>query len=82
MDKRKYPPDPSIETIERLINKRDELQAKVTTLEKLLRRCNEIMPACPCCKGNLRTWHKIDENQTIRIGHADGCELAKKLGSD
>jgi len=42
MDKRKYPPDPSIETIERLINKRDELQAKVTTLEKLLRRLYDI----------------------------------------
>ena len=42
MGKRKYPPDPAIETIERLIKKRDELQAKVTSLEKLLRRLHDI----------------------------------------
>ena len=49
---------------------------------ELLRRCNNIMPTCPECKGNLRTWSKIDENKTIRVGHADDCELAKELGDE
>ena len=48
---------------------------------ELLRECNNIMPTCPKCKGNLRTWSKIDENKTIRVGHADDCEIAEELGN-
>ena len=58
------------------------LGRKATRQSKLLRECNNIMPTCPKCKGNLRTWEKIDENKTIRIGHADNCELAKELGNE
>ena len=59
-----------------------QAEALAASRLELLRECNNIMPACPKCKGNLRTWEKIDENKTIRIGHADNCELAKELGDD
>ncbi len=50
-------------------------------LRELLRQCNVIMPTCPFCKGNLRTWHRIAYNESIRIGHTDGCELAMELAT-
>lgn len=56
-------------------------EAAASRLE-LLRECNNIMPTCPKCKGNLKTWSKIDENKTIRVGHNDGCKLAEELGDD
>ncbi len=53
-----------------------------TRLRGLLRRCNDIMPACPECKGNLTTWHTISENRTIRVGHDADCELAAEVGDE
>ena len=49
---------------------------------ELLRRCNEIMPACPICKGNLVTWSRLAYNETIRTGHTKDCELARELGDE
>lgn len=53
-----------------------------TRLVELLKQCNNIMPACPKCKGNLRTWERLAYNETTRVGHAEGCKLAKELGDD
>ena len=64
------------------IDQYEELKATATHLRELLRECNSIMPACPKCKGNLKTWENLSENKTIRVGHADDCELAKELADD
>ena len=61
-------------------NRYIKARADADRCKELLRRCNNIMTTCPICKGNLRTWSKIDENQTIIVGHADDCELNKELG--
>ena len=60
----------------------DALIATATRLRGLLRECNNIMPACPKCNGNLKTWQNLMENKTIRVGHAEDCELAKELADD
>ena len=72
----------SLEDYERIDCHIVDLQALAAKRKELLRRCNEIMPTCPCCKGNLRTWERIAYNESKRIGHADDCELAKELGDD
>lgn len=76
MSKRKYPPGPEMEAIERLINKRDELQATVTRLRGLLRRIEETERTngeCPIC-GIL----DLNEEWETWI-HADDCELAEAI---
>ena len=52
-----------------------EAETTAIRCKEFLRRCNSIMPVCPICKGNLKTWENLAENKTIRIGHVDGCEL-------
>ena len=49
---------------------------------KLLRQCNNIMPTCPICKGNLKTWERLAYNESKIIGHADDCKLAKALDNE
>ncbi|MHC4748271.1 MAG: hypothetical protein ACYTFW_00210 [Planctomycetota bacterium] len=45
VDKRKYPPGPEMETIERLIKRRDELEAQNADLLEALRAVDELLEA-------------------------------------
>ena len=73
MNKRKYPPGPEIETIERLMKKRDDLQEENKLLRKLLRRCKKILEHAPEFPFYLIAKYDIEDLQD---------ELAEELSNE
>ena len=68
MPKRKYAPDPAMDAIESLMNRRDKLL-------KLLKRIEGHLDWCPICFGTLK-----NHTNGIRVlGHEDDCDLAEEL---
>ena len=63
----------------RLSGKWAEAEATATNRKKFLIQCNNIMPVCPECGENLKTWENLAENKTIRVGHARGCKFDEEL---
>lgn len=84
MNKRKYPPSPEIETIERLMKKRDDLQEENKRLRGLLRRANM---ALLCYTQSHDTPHtQLMDEMAEELGlDADGNtlkELAEELSNE
>lgn len=63
----RFPNNPEMDIISRLMFKRDELQATADRRLELLRRCNEYMAICPFCRRKSTDFH------------TDDCQLAKEL---
>lgn len=69
VDKRKYPPGPEMETIERLIKRRDELEAQNADLLEALRAVDEWFEGDR--KNEPKTWLELGKLVKQAIAKAE-----------